>query len=335
MLRPNRGKRSFAARFAIAAAVATAVDCSGLASAEDYPSHPITIVVPFPAGAPSDILARLLAEHMRNAFGGQTIIVENVTGASGSIAAGHLAHAANDGYTLGLGSWGTHVLNGALLPIRYDVVKDFQPISLLTRQSSIIVARKDMPANDLRGLIAWLRANPHATQGTTGPGSNSHIAGVLFQKETGTNFTFVPYRGAVLAMRDLISSQIDMLIDLAPNSLPQIRAGAIKAYAVAAKSHLAAAPGIPTVDEAGLPGFYISGWFALFAPKATPQPIVAKLNAAVVTALSDPAVRKRLSDLGQEIFPRDQQTPEALSRFQKSEIDRWWPIMRAAGIKAE
>jgi tripartite-type tricarboxylate transporter receptor subunit TctC len=228
------------------------------------------------------------------------------------------------------------VVNGAVYEhnLSYDVLMDFEPLALIASSPQIIVAKKAMPAKDLKGLIAWLKANPDkASQGTTGIGSTSHLAGVFFQKETGTRFQFVPYRGT--AMQDLVSGQIDLMIDQSSNALPQVRGGGIKAYAVAAKTRLASAPDIPTVDEAGLPGFYMSHWNAFWVPKGTPKTVIGKLNAAVVDALADPAVRQRLAELGLEIFPRDQQTPDALGAYQKAEIDKWWPIIKAAGIKAE
>jgi tripartite-type tricarboxylate transporter receptor subunit TctC len=305
------------------------------ATAQDYPSRPITVVVPFPAGGPSDTLVRILGEQMRGSLG-QPIVIENVAGASGSIGVGRVARAAPDGYTLILGSWVTHVVNGVVYALKYDVANDFEPISLIATNPLLIVAKKATPADKLSELIAWLKANPDkATQGTTGAGSALHVAGVFFQKETGARLPFVAYRGGALAMQDLVSGQIDMMIDVAANSLPQVQAGNIKAYAVTDKRRLAAAPTIPTVDEAGLPGLYVSIWFALWAPKGAPKDIVGKLNAAVAGALAEPAVRQRLADLGQEIAPREQQTPEALGAYHKAEIDRWWPIIKAANIKAE
>jgi tripartite-type tricarboxylate transporter receptor subunit TctC len=305
------------------------------AGAEVYPSRPITMVVPFPAGGPLDTLARILAEHMRASLS-QTIIIENVTGGSGSAGTGRVARASRDGYTLGLGNTATHVINGAALQLAYDVRSEFEPISLLTSQPMLIVAKKTMPAKDLREFIVWLKENPdQASQGTGGPGSTGHYDGLLFQKETGTRFRFVPYRGITPAMQDLMAGRIDMMFDLASNSLPQVRAGSIRAYAVTAKNRFPAAPDIPTVEDAGLPGFHTSSWYSLWAPKGTPKAIIAKLNAAVVEALADAAVRMRLGDLGQEIFPREQQTPEALATLHKAEIEKWWPIIKAANVKAE
>lgn len=301
--------------------------------AQAYPSRPITMVVPFPAGGAGDMVARTVADRMRGPLG-QAVVIENVTGASGSLGTGRVVRSAPDGYTLGYGGTNTHVINGAVLALQYDVARDFQPISLMSNAPLLIVAKKAMPAKDLGELIAWFRANPgKGTMATAGLAASSHLAGVLFQQETGTRFGLVPYRGS--AMPDLMAGQIDMMIDPTINTLPQVRSGHIKVYAVTAKHRLVAAPEIPTVDEAGLPGFYVSNWTGLFAPQGTPQAVIAKLNAAVVHALADPAVRTRLASLGLEIFPREQQMPEALAAFQKAEIERWWPLIKAAGIKAD
>src|SRR5438874_9547316 len=303
------------------------------AQAQTYPSRPITLVVPFPPGGSTDAAARIMAERMRATLG-QSVVIENVGGAGGSIGVGRVARAAPDGYTLDVGQWDTHVGNGATFPLSYDVVRDFEPVALLSSNPFLILAKKTMPADELKGLIAWLKANPaRASQAI--PTAGSHVAGLLFQKETGTRFAFVPYRGGGPAMQDLVAGQIDLMIIQAAVALPQVRAGAIKAYAVTASTRFAAAPDIPTVDEAGLPGIHISGWFALFAPKGTPKPVIGKLNAAVVEALDDAVVRARLATLGQEIFPREQQTPEALAAYHKTEIEKWWPIIKAANIKGE
>ena len=326
-----RTRRMFLASFVFAAAFGNVA----IAAEHFYPSRPITMIVPFAAGGPTDTIARILAEHMRVSLG-QPVILENVAGAAGSIGVGRVARAAGDGYTLVIGVWGTHVLNGAIYPLQYDLLKDFEPISLLASNPMVIVAKKVMPAKDLMELIAWLKANPDkASAGTTGTGGASHVAAILFQKETGTRFQFVPYRGLAPAMQDLVAGQIDMMIDNPATSLPQARAGTIKAYATTAKARLAAAPDIPTADEAGLPGFNVLQWTALWAPKGTSKDIIAKLNEAVVESLADKNVLVRLADLGQSVAPRDQQTPESLGAYQKAEIEKWWPIIKAANIKGE
>jgi tripartite-type tricarboxylate transporter receptor subunit TctC len=328
----NLRRRQFL-HLAAGAAALPAVPC--IARAQSYPSRPITIVVPFAAGGGTDTLARIIATRIRGSLS-QPVIIENVAGATGSIGVGRVVRAAGDGYTLSIGTLSTHVLSGALYALPYDVLKDLTPVAQLASEPSLIVTKKTMPANDLNELIAWLKANPDkASQGTAGVGNTAHVAGLLFQKETGTRFQVVPYRGSAPAMQDLIAGQIDIMIDAASNTVAQILAGSIKAYAVAGKTRLAAAPEIPTVDEAGLPGFYSSIWFGLWAPARTPKDIVAKLNAAVVDALADPTVRARIAALGQDIPPREQQTPEALGAFHKAEIEKWWPIIKAANIKGE
>jgi tripartite-type tricarboxylate transporter receptor subunit TctC len=267
---------------------------------------------------------------------GQSIIIENVAGANGSIGVGRVARAAPDGHTIVIGYWGTHVANGALYVLPYDVQRDFEPISLTVTIPMVIVSKNAAPAKNLRELIGWLKADPDkASAGTAGVGDISHIGGILFQNVTGTRFHFVPYRGAAPASQDLVAGHIDLMLLNLTNSLPYIRDGSIKAFAVMANTRSAAAPEIPTVDQAGLPGFYVTLWLGLWAPKGTPKNVIAKLNSAVVSALADPAVRTRLSDLGMEIFPRDAQTPEAFAAFQKAEIEKWWPIIKATGIKGE
>jgi tripartite-type tricarboxylate transporter receptor subunit TctC len=318
----------------IAGAAALAV-VAGSVGAQDYPARPITLIVPFPPGGPNDTLGRIMAERMRASLG-QPVIIENVSGANGTIGVGRVARAAADGYTIGIGTWATHVVNPAIYALPYDTVKDFEPVVLLAISAPLIAGKLAMPADNLKELIAWLKANPDkATQGTIGPGSPPHVAGVAFQTMTGTRFRFVPYRGTAPAMQDLLSGQIDLLIDSPITSLPQVRAGKIKAYAVFAKDRYPSAPDIPTVDEAGLPGFHMSVWNALWTVKSTPRDIVAKLNAAAVEALADPAVRKRFAELGQNSPPREQQTPEALGALQRADIAKWWPVVKAANIKGE
>jgi tripartite-type tricarboxylate transporter receptor subunit TctC len=319
----------------IAATLVAALCATGPAMPQAFPTRPVTIIVPFPAGGPVDTIGRILAERMRT-FLGQPVLIENVGGAAGSIGVGRASRAAPDGYTLSSGNWATHVVNGAVYPLNFDVLNDFDPVSLIVTQPEIVVAKKAMPADDLSGLIAWLKANPEkAVQGTSGVGSAGHVAGVLFQKLTGTKYEFVPYRGLAPAMQALLAGQVDILIDVPASSVPQVLAGAVKAYAVTAKMRLSALPNVPTVDEAGLPGFYASVWYALWSPKGTPKDISTKLNSAVVDALADATVRERLAALGMEIFPPDQQTPEVLRTLHRTEIDKWWPIIKAANIKAE
>jgi tripartite-type tricarboxylate transporter receptor subunit TctC len=305
------------------------------ASAQTYPSRPITMIVPFAAGGPTDTIALIIAEGMRKLLG-QTVVAENVTGADGSIGVGRLVQALPDGYTIGIGHWSTHVLNGAIYALQYNLLTDLAPIAMVATNPQFIIGKNAMPAKDLKELIAWLKANPDkALQGTAGTGSPSHVAGVYFQSSTGTRFQFVPYRGGAPAMQALLAGQMDLGFEQAANVLPHLRAGAIKAYAVTGNARLAVAPEIPTVDEAALPGFYVSVWHGLWAPKGTPKNIIATLNASVVSALSDVTVRQRLADLGQEVPPGNKQTPEALAAYQKAEIEKWWPIIKAAGIKAE
>jgi tripartite-type tricarboxylate transporter receptor subunit TctC len=305
------------------------------ATAQDYPSRRITMIVPFPAGGPTDAVARIVADRMHVSLG-QPIVTENLVGASGSIATGRAARAPADGYTFIFGGLGTHVLNGALFTLGYDTLNDFDPVALVSDMPMLITSKNAVPATDLNGLIAWLRANPgKAMFGTPGAGTLSEIAGVFFQNATATRFQFVPYRGVSFAIQDLIAGRIDLMFDFASNSLPQVRAGTIKAYSVLARSRLSGAPDIPTVDEAGVPGLHVSAWEAIWVPKGTPQAAISKLNNAVVDALADPAVRQRLMDIAQEIPPREQQTPETLGKLQKAEIEKWWPIIKTAGIKAE
>jgi tripartite-type tricarboxylate transporter receptor subunit TctC len=319
----------------LAAGAAALSVMSHMASAQVYPSRPITMVAPYAAGGANGTIGRVMAERMKSSLG-QPVIVEDGTGAGGTIAVGRVARAAPDGYTLSLGTNGSHVVAGATYALQYDLLKDFEPVALLSAGPFVFVANKTMPANDLKGLIAWLKANPDgASVGTGGNGSIAHVTGVLFRNETGTRFQFMPYSGVAPAIQDLVAGQIDMAITDPVASMPQVRAGTIKAFGVTTKTRLLSAPDIPTLDEAGLPGFDISQWHGLWLPKGTPKDIITKLNGAVVDALADPKVRARLADLGQEIFPRDRQTPEALGAFQRAEIEKWWPIIKEAGIKAE
>jgi tripartite-type tricarboxylate transporter receptor subunit TctC len=316
------------------AAVAMAA-FGNVATAQGYPSRPITMIVPFPPGGPTDTTARIIAERMRMSLG-VPVILENVGGAGGSIGVGRVARAAPDGYTIGIGNSSSHVFNGALYTLPYDLLADFAPVSLLSSQPALIVARKDLPAANLKEFIGWLKANPDkATQGSPGVGTASHVWGIFFQKQTGTRYQFVPYRGAGPAMQDLVAGQVDFMIDTPSTSLPQVRAGAIKAYAVAAERRLDVAPDIPTEAEAGLPGFDLSFWQGVWVPKGTAREVVMTLNAAIRGALADPSVQKRLHDLGQEIPLPEQQTPEALGALHGSETEKWWPIVKAANIRGE
>jgi tripartite-type tricarboxylate transporter receptor subunit TctC len=305
------------------------------AGAQSYPSRPIAMVVPFAAGAPVDTVGRIFAERMRVSLG-QPIILENVSGAAGSIGVARAVRAAPDGYTVSLGNISSHVLNGAIYPLQFDALKDLEPVALLASNPQLIISKNALPATDLKGLIAWLKANPDkASAGTGGIGGVAHVGGVFFQNETGTRFHFVPYRGTNLAQHDLMSGQIDLLFDQAVSALANVKAGNMRAYAVTAKTRLISAPDIPTVDEAGLPGFYMSVWNALWVPKGTPKEIITKLNSAAMDAMADPVVRKRLEEMGLDIPARNQQTPEALGAFHKAEVEKWWPIIKAANIKVE
>jgi tripartite-type tricarboxylate transporter receptor subunit TctC len=316
----------------LAAGAATLPAVSRSAEAQTYPTRPITMIVPFPASGPTDTVARVLAEQIRGSLG-QPIIIENVSGADGSIGTGRAVRAKPDGYTIELGSGGTHVLNGALYSLPYDVLNDFVPISALVSFPTILFARKTMPARDLNELILWLKANPNKAS-AGGAAAAYRLANASFQKETRTQFTIVPYRGVAPAVQDLVAGQIDLLFSTT-DALPLVRAGSIRAYAAITDARLALAPDIPTFAEMGVPALSFSSWYALFAPKGTPTDIIGKLNTATVQALADPVVRSRLADLGMEIFPRQRQTPEALGALQKADAEKWWPLIKEFGIKAE
>jgi tripartite-type tricarboxylate transporter receptor subunit TctC len=320
----------------LAAGAAAAPYVSRSAFAQAYPSKPITLIVPYAAGGPTDSIARVLAERMRSSLG-QTIVIENTTGAGGTIAVGRLARSTPDGYTIGIGQNGSHVVTGATYSkLPYDLLNDFEPLTLLTDAPFFLAGKKTMPADDLKSLIAWMKANPgKATLGNGGNGSITHICGLVFLDLTGTRAQVVPYRGNAPAMQDLVAGQIDIMIADPVTGVPQATSGNIKAYGVTAKTRLSTAPDIPTVDEAGLPGYHVSLWHGLWLPKGVPAPITAKLNDVVVEALADPAVRSKLGALGQEIFPRERQNSKALDSHQRAEIAKWWPIIKAAGIKVD
>ena len=317
-----------------------AAACCGLkpvrsTTSEPYPSRPVTMVLPFSAGGPTDALARIITARMQDLLG-QSIIIENVTGAAGTIGVSRVARAAPDGYTISVGPMNSHVLTGAIYHLPFDLRRDFEPVALLASNPSVVVSKKEVPARDLKELIAWVKANQDKVlAGTSGVGAATHLGGILFETLTGTHIQFVPYRGTAPAMQALVAGQIDLIFDQLSSSLPQLQEGTIRSYAVMSKTRAVAAPDIPTVDEAGLPGLYLPVWNGMWAPRGTPKPIIDKLNSAVVESLADPTVCKRLADLGQEIYPRDQQTPEALRAYQQAEIEKWWPIVKAAGIKAE
>jgi tripartite-type tricarboxylate transporter receptor subunit TctC len=319
----------------LAAGAAALPAASRFACAQAYPSRPVSIIVPFPAGGPTDTLARILADRMRAALG-QSIIVENPTGAGGTIGTARAARAAPDGYTVILGHWQTHVVNAATYSLPFDVVSDFEPISLVADCPIWLVGRKTLAPNDLKELVAWLKANPDkATVGIPGVGGGADVVGTYFQRDTGTRFQYVPYRGGAPMVQDLVAGQIDLSFTQVASSLQQVRSGDLKAYAVMAKTRWWAAADTSTFDEAGVPGLYASFWHGLWAPKGTPKPVITKLHAALVETLADPTVRQRLVEIGQGTWPREQQTPEALAAQQKAEIEKWWPIIKAANIRGE
>jgi tripartite-type tricarboxylate transporter receptor subunit TctC len=320
---------------AIAAAALAAVTPVAAFSAEPYPSRPITLNVPYAAGGPLDVVVRIVADGLRATLG-QAIVIENVSGAGGSIGVGRAVRAAPDGYTISSGNWSTHVANGAIYPLPYDLRTDFEPVSLLPYEPNMIIARRDFPANTLTELIAWLKQNPgKASAGTSGLGGPSYMAAVFFQMRTGTKFALVPYRGAGPALLDLVAGQLDIMSTAPSIALPHIRDGGIKTYAVSAPERMAAAPDIPTTDEAGLPGFYFSVWAGLWVPKGTPREIIGRLTAGLRDALADPGIRQRLAVLAIESPPPAELGPEMLGALHKAEIEKWWPIIKAAAIKGE
>jgi tripartite-type tricarboxylate transporter receptor subunit TctC len=304
----------------------------GGAQAQNYPTRPITLVVPFPPGGSTDAAARILAERMRAPLG-QPVVIENVGGAGGSIGVGRVARAAPDGYTFDIGQWDTHV-GSIIYKLDYDLEKDFEPIGLVSNNPQLMVAKNDLPANTLGELVTWMKANPGKIN-FVNQNAAANVSGVLFENLTKQKVQFIPYRGAGPAMTDLISGTVDLLVVQGAVALPQIRAGKIKALANLSAQRSASMADIPTSDETGVPGLYMSGWFGFWAPKGTPKEIIAKLNAATVEALADPAIQKRFSDLGLDVAPREQQTPEGLAAFQKAEIAKWWPIIKEAGIGAQ
>lgn len=316
-------------------AVAALSAISFAAAAQGFPNRSIALIVPFSAGGPTDTIARIVAQRMTKTLG-QTVVVENVTGAGGTIGGAKVAHSPPDGYTLAIGHVGTHVITGAIQKMGYDVYNDFEPVAMIATNPQIVVSRLAVPARSLEELIAWAKAKKEpVTCGTGGPGTPAHVSCAYFQQQTGAPVQIIHYRGAAPAMQDLIGGHIDITFDQAANSLPQVRGGRIRAYAVTAPARLVAEPGIASVDEAGLPGFYMAVWHGIWAPKGTPRPVVDKLNAAIREALADADVRKRLGDLGQEIPAPEKQTPEALRAHHKAEIDKWWPVIRKAGITVQ
>ncbi|HEY3076657.1 MAG TPA: tripartite tricarboxylate transporter substrate-binding protein [Burkholderiales bacterium] len=317
--------KHFAAALALAAV-------TGLAGAQSFPTRAITLVSPFPPGGSTDTTARIIAERMRTPLG-QSVVVETVGGAGGSIGVGRVARAAPDGYTIDIGQWDTHVGN-IIYPINYDLQKDFEPIGLMSINPQLMIARKGFPADDLRGLVAWMKANPGKAT-LVEQTAAAKLSGIVMQQATGTTLQFVPFRGAGPAMQAMLGGQVDLMILQAAAALPQARAGSVKILANLSPKRSQAIPSVPTSDESGIPGLYAPGWFALFAPRGTPKEIIARLNAAMVEALADPAVRARLLDLGLDVAPRELQTPEGLAAFHKADIDKWWPIIKAANIKVE
>jgi tripartite-type tricarboxylate transporter receptor subunit TctC len=319
-------------RALIVAATLLAAVAPAQVQAQTFPTRTVTLIVPFPPGGSTDVAGRILADKMGAALG-QPMIVENVGGAGGSIGVGRLAHATPDGYTIDIGQWDTHV-GGIIYNLNYDLQTDFAPIGLISLNPQLLVARKAFPADDLKALVAWMKQHPGDAK-LVNQVAAAQVGGILLQKLTGTQLLFVPYRGAGPGMTDLIAGQVDLMIAQAAVMMPQVRAGTIKALANLSPQRSAAIPDIPTSDEAGVPGLDLPGWFGLFAPKGTPGDVVARLDAAMQQALADPAVRQRFTDLGLDVAPREQQTPQALAAFHKAEVEKWWPIIKSAGIRGE
>ena len=316
----------------LVAALLLIASCSALAQAQPFPSRPLTLIVPFPPGGSTDAAARIMAERMRETLG-QPIVIENVGGAGGSIGVGRLARSVPDGYTFDIGQWDTHV-GSIIYKLDYDLEKDFEPIALVSNNPQLMVAKNDLPAKNLRELVAWMKANPGKIN-FVNQNAAANVTGVLFEKLTDQKVQFIPYRGAGPAMTDLVAGTVDLLVVQGAVALPQIRAGKIKALANLSPQRSASMPDIPTSDESGVKGLYMSGWFGFWAPKGTPKDVLVKLNAATADALADPTLQKRFSDLGLDVASREQQTPEGLAAFQKAEIEKWWPIIKSAGIGAQ
>ena len=316
----------------LAASAAAIPALASIAHAQSYPSRPITLIVPFPPGGSTDVVGRIMAERMRPLLG-QSLIIENVGGAGGSIALGRVARATPDGYTIDIGQWDTHV-GGIIYNLNYDLQNDFEPVGLMSINPQLMVGRKNLPVDDLKGLVAWMKANPGRAL-LANQTAAAQTSGLQLQQLTATTLQFIPYRGAGPALTDLLSGNVDLMVSQAAAVLPQVRAGTLKAIANLSPRRSQVIPEIPTAEEAGVPGLYTSGWFGFFAPKGTPRDIIAKLNGAMVEALADPAVRARFAELGIDVAAREQQTPAGLAAFYKAEVEKWWPIIKAANIKGE
>jgi tripartite-type tricarboxylate transporter receptor subunit TctC len=319
-------------RIVVSAALVAIAAIAGVHAQQAFPSRSVTLIVPFPPGGSTDAIARIMADRMRTILG-QTVVIENVGGAGGSIAVGRVARAQPDGYTIDIGQWDTHV-GSIIYKLNYDLQKDFDPIGLLSINPQLMVAKKALPANNLKELVAWMKANPGKIT-FVNQNAAAQVTGLLFEQATGQKVQFIPYRGAGPAMTDLISGQVDLLVVQAAVTLPQVRAGTVKVLANLSPKRSAAIPDIPTSDESGVPGLYMSGWFGFFGPRGLPKDVLARLNSAMVATLAEPAVRKRFGELGLDVASREQQTPQGLAAFQAAEIKKWWPIIKAANIKGD